>query len=498
MNLLQRPKSRKRKAEIIAIALVIMTTIGCGCTQQAALRDLYRAEALIDALPDSALALLQSIDGSTLGGEPRARHALLLSWAYDKNCIDVTDDSLINIACDYYSLQSDALNYYCRAVYYKGVVNYNAENYNSSICNMVIADSLAALASDINLQGKANAFIALALSQFNYLEAELDYSLKALGYFIFSDDSIHAAAQRVNVATCYSQLGQYEKALEILKRRDCAANNFATATSLLGLGEIAEFEDLLELDSSLRQQSKIMARYAKALVDANRLDDAQKAVKAALNTAVDRFDSASCLVAQSKIYRKQRLWHEYALCADSASAVNNRNILAMQHNSQPIGIINAYAFIHQRELAENQKTQERYVFYMILGTLLGVLLIVVVVLSYRKSVKNMSEYADAITRMKAEFEESETRRLRTEQRYVEAESQRLSAELKYREAEMKMLEVERASISSESSVPVIRAKTALIDLCNLFVALRENDLRGRLKIRAQIHKILAEDLQHFF
>ena len=57
----------------------------------------------MDTYPDSALQLLKTIDSKHLvTKEGKARYALLYSQALDKNYIDVTEDSLINIAVEYY------------------------------------------------------------------------------------------------------------------------------------------------------------------------------------------------------------------------------------------------------------------------------------------------------------------------------------------------------------------------------------------------------------
>ena len=67
--------------------------------------------------PDSALTILKSIVQTDLQSEEhRARYALLYSQALDKNYIDLTSDSLINIAVDYYKNRDDVkakfLSYY--------------------------------------------------------------------------------------------------------------------------------------------------------------------------------------------------------------------------------------------------------------------------------------------------------------------------------------------------------------------------------------------------
>ena len=53
--------------------------------------------------PDSALLLLSAIDGATLrAANDRAYHALLLTQAQYRCYADITSDSTINVALDYY------------------------------------------------------------------------------------------------------------------------------------------------------------------------------------------------------------------------------------------------------------------------------------------------------------------------------------------------------------------------------------------------------------
>ncbi len=62
---------------------------------------------------------LETINRRSLRGEPLARYALVYSIAQDKSGQDVTNDSLLRIAYEYYSLHpSDSL--YARSQYYMG------------------------------------------------------------------------------------------------------------------------------------------------------------------------------------------------------------------------------------------------------------------------------------------------------------------------------------------------------------------------------------------
>ena len=80
---------------------------------------IHQAELLMQEQPDSALHLLQILPRHSLTGETLARYALIHSIAQDKSGLDVTSDSLLRIAYDYYCRHpEDSL--YARSQYYMG------------------------------------------------------------------------------------------------------------------------------------------------------------------------------------------------------------------------------------------------------------------------------------------------------------------------------------------------------------------------------------------
>ena len=119
----------------IIVALAAMVMVGCAGREKnrEVDRDLNAAESMMESQPDSALRMLQRIDSlATLSGERRARHALLLSQAYHKNYIDLTDDSLISIAVDYYA-QTNNAHYRMLSYHYLGAIYLNAGQYGPAL-----------------------------------------------------------------------------------------------------------------------------------------------------------------------------------------------------------------------------------------------------------------------------------------------------------------------------------------------------------------------------
>ena len=101
--------------------------------------------------PDSALAVLESIDRDDLNtARTKAHHALLHAMALDKNFIDVSDDSIAQVAVDYFSKHGPQ-KYYARSLYYLGLAYYYQEEYNKAIVEFTKAEEVARVCDSLYL-----------------------------------------------------------------------------------------------------------------------------------------------------------------------------------------------------------------------------------------------------------------------------------------------------------------------------------------------------------
>lgn len=86
---------------------------------------LNHVEKIIESSPDSSLILLESIDKSSLyRASDKAKYSLLMSMALDKNYIDISSDSIIRPALEYYKHSRDDESM-MKTYYYAGVVRSN-------------------------------------------------------------------------------------------------------------------------------------------------------------------------------------------------------------------------------------------------------------------------------------------------------------------------------------------------------------------------------------
>ena len=113
--------------------LVVLIIVLSSCAPVRDRRTLNDVEALMPERPDSALAVLRGLQPRDLPGlHVRPLYALLLSEAFDKNYIDLTDDSLALAANKYYGEHGSKLHR-LKSWYYLGRIRFNAGNYAEAV-----------------------------------------------------------------------------------------------------------------------------------------------------------------------------------------------------------------------------------------------------------------------------------------------------------------------------------------------------------------------------
>ena len=132
----------------------------------------------IEERPDSILKVLQSINTDELvGDEERAKHALLLSMALDKNVIDKTDFEVLQPAIDYYEDNGSATDK-LRTYYYQGRIYQNAGNDTSAMEYFVNALSAGSQSNDV-----------LTIARIHFAQSNIYYDLYDFDNFIESNKS---------------------------------------------------------------------------------------------------------------------------------------------------------------------------------------------------------------------------------------------------------------------------------------------------------------------
>ena len=114
------------RMRLLLLIITAITIVSCNDARKSeTFRLLEDVDSYIEARPDSALAVLEGIDVEDLGSrEEKAKYALLMSMALDKNYIDRTDFEVLHPAIDYYEDHGTATDK-LRTFYYQGRIYQN-------------------------------------------------------------------------------------------------------------------------------------------------------------------------------------------------------------------------------------------------------------------------------------------------------------------------------------------------------------------------------------
>lgn len=115
----------KKFRNILVLTLFTLVCVMISCTGSKEQKILNHADEIMESQPDSALMLLSAIDQKKLSSkEQKAKYALLMSMALDKNYIDTTTFDVLQPAIDYY-LKNGSPDEKLRTYYYQGVIYTN-------------------------------------------------------------------------------------------------------------------------------------------------------------------------------------------------------------------------------------------------------------------------------------------------------------------------------------------------------------------------------------
>ena len=171
--------------------------------------------------PDSALRLLAAIDASGLSSAgDRAYHALLLTQAQYRCYADITSDSTINVALDYYRHHSKEQEKLTRVHIYKGAVMEVLGDVEQAMSFYKQALRVAARNDHFN-QGYANLRIGILYSDYLVMDSANISSLKeALHHFSQVPDSFYMAQCLSSIGNSYGAISKNDSALKYLERAD--------------------------------------------------------------------------------------------------------------------------------------------------------------------------------------------------------------------------------------------------------------------------------------
>ena len=195
---------------------ILLLALLSGCNVREVRCKLDDVESYIAERPDSALAVLESIDSTALcTKELKAHHALLHAMALDKNYIDVADDSLANIAVKYYQKRGPQRNL-ARSLYYQALSYFNGRKYDMSIIKLMEAEKVAQNSDSLYL-----AFIKVLQADIHSVNhdgvSECDALVEALNIYTDVHADKYISIVRHRIARALMNNEKYNDAKEILE-----------------------------------------------------------------------------------------------------------------------------------------------------------------------------------------------------------------------------------------------------------------------------------------
>lgn len=191
---------------------------------------LLEAESLILTYPDSALSLLENLNPNNEDISLKARYALLLTQAEDKNYILHVDDSLINIAVSYYDSVSN-VEQAVKAHYYLGRVYQDMQNEAAAVNEYFIALHWAE-------QSGKNEMLCLLYGNLGQMYFQQDLLTKADSLFMLSEsiaiqknDSFNLCMGLVARGNIYLRKKEYSNSMESFERALAIARNMHNANA---------------------------------------------------------------------------------------------------------------------------------------------------------------------------------------------------------------------------------------------------------------------------
>lgn len=202
-------------------SILIFLLMLCACNKDASeIGSLLNGiEAYIEEHPQEALKVLESVNREELTTRKiRAKHSLLYSMALDKNYIDVTTDSIIAPAVNYYKYRGTDEERF-KSLYYAGRVYQNARDIEAAMEKFVEAEHHISNQIDKTIVARLYKAKMVAYQDIFDYRSAIAQAHKAAEYYLSARDSLRYLSTLNNIVVLCGQLEDKDaerKYLEVL------------------------------------------------------------------------------------------------------------------------------------------------------------------------------------------------------------------------------------------------------------------------------------------
>ena len=397
----------------LLLSLLLLT----GCNDPKHVTDaLTRAEALMNEYPDSALNLLKGIEQTELQTrEHHARYALLYSQALDKNYIDKTNDSLINIAVDYYKNRDDVRAKFL-SYYYLGRIYTNANNLTQATLAYMEAEQLVDELGDDYAAGLLYKQIGLVYKSYYDFPKSLQAHQQAIEHFTKANKPIHKIQAKLTLSTVYRNLNEKEKSYKVLQNalmesqnlndqsliKSCINNLIAVCIDLEKWEEATKWHQEYQKNDSRNYPTIAFYGYIARLHAKNRnFEEAFMLLDETWKKTKNLQDSINLYYAESQVHQMNGSWEEAYRSIEKSVSLQNK--IVRKSLQQPV-LTTQNNFLNQElELQKYKAQSEKQM--RIIGVVLTILLVVAAVYGVSVYIKRQREkYLKQIRKQVARIE----------------------------------------------------------------------------------------------
>lgn len=398
--------------------------------------------------PDSALKLLQSIPKPKgLTGKAQADYALLYSQALDKNYIDTANDSLIQVAVNYYQDRSDTkARFY--TYYYLGRVHVNGNRLDQATLAFMNAEQEVEALDDDYAAGLLYTEMGDIYREYYDFPKALDCYQQSTWYYEKAGKYQHKLWGRLSQSAVYDAMGEKQKCYDLL----C---NIMSEAKHIGYSQMIRFclGDLIIMSLKMERKADALNFYKElkenysmegftpsfyaslGVLQAreNNYSDAQTYLEKAWGLSEIVNDSIFVHHKASEIYLAQQKYEKAYSELENCVLLQNKEMLKALR--QPVLTV-------QKEFLETELAYNQYRIKMerLVYTLVGIIVVFVaffVVSILRKKLKKQKRaYEQKMADLQMEALEREqqlrayTQELETKSAFSRHDIERLTLELK--------------------------------------------------------------------
>ncbi len=362
------------------VLLLLVCTLWTGCKE---LRyndeQISRAEQLLDNSPDDALSVLGAIEPkSIVTKRQKARYALLMTAALDKNYIDVSSDSLIRVAVEYYS-KRNVTKERMMSWYYNGIVFKNSASYAGAIVSLEKALEDAKALGDYHYSGLIYRNIGDIFNASNNYSASVESLMRSVECFRLCNEPLYLDYAKVSLATAFLNNHSFNSAISTINeiRDSCDVPDILSYCSNIEAAVLSEEGKTPERIVSLyRNESDITMDMTDHLYLAKALDDCgeknlcDEHLENGYTLAKDEADSATVDYVRSKILFKRGRLPEAFCLLDNATSVQDSLTRLILKESVSSAQRDYFREVSDKEKKLAKSLRIRAVLYLVIALLL--------------------------------------------------------------------------------------------------------------------------------